>query len=385
LVFELIVGALSYKKLSALFCHLKDINIKTKTCLAVLRKGYIMKKKIVLLVILVIGFAAGNALAHNVLNPSFEQGDLGRFDPPNVTYWTTVGTNGWHHSDVNYAGVNCVHSGIKAVKIWSWNTYLYQDFNAIVGKPYKVDIWALSAFGDNLGLHGYNGVVEVNWLDSTKTVGEGAQIIGYYYGGGGVVVDPCNTWKLISGVCTSPPGTAYGRVFLKLVVTGTGPPGGSLNWDDVSVTWRYAASNPKPADDANGLLPSEVTALSWDRPAPRHTGDIIRCDVWFGTDPCMPGTNTKILNKQDANSVAISSLAPHQNYYWRVDCYDPNSPGPEIKSEGDETWTFNTAGNCGPSYMPGDINGDCYVNLADLKEMVPNWLKCNDKSNPQCQ
>ncbi|MGD1042903.1 MAG: hypothetical protein ABR913_07550 [Sedimentisphaerales bacterium] len=344
-----------------------------------------MKKKIVLLVILVIGFAAGNALAHNLLNPSFELGSIGRFDPQNVTYWTTVGTNGWHHNDVNYGPnhVNCVHSGAEAVKIWSSNTYLYQDFNAIVGKAYKVDVWALSAFADNGGLHGLNGVIEVNWLDSTKTVGKGAQIIGYYYGGGGGVVDPCDTWKLISGVCTSPTGTAYGRVFLKLVATGPGT--GSLNWDDVSVTWRYAASNPNPADDANALVPSEVTALSWDRPAPRQAGDIIRCDVWFGTDPCMPGTNTKILNKQDANSVAISSLAPHQNYYWRVDCYDPNSPGPEIKSEGDETWTFNTAGNCGPSYIPGDINGDCYVNLADVKEMVANWLKCNDKSNPQCQ
>ena len=340
-----------------------------------------MKKKIALLVILVIGFAAGNALANALLNPSFELGVLGRFDPQNVTYWTTVGTNGWHHSDVNYGPdhVNCVHSGTKAVKIWSWDTYLYQDFNAIVGKPYKVDVWALSASADNLGLHGYNGVIEVNWLDSTKTVGKGTQIIGYYYGNG---VDPCDTWKFISGVCTSPSGTAYGRVVLKLVVTG--PTGSSLNWDDVSVTWRYAASNPKPADDANGLVPSEVTTLSWDRPAPRQAGDTIRCDVWFGTDPCMPGTNTKILNKQDANSVAISSLAPHQNYYWRVDCYDPNSPGPEIKSEGDETWTFNTAGNC-LSYMPGDINGDCYVNLADLDEMAANWLKCNDGSNPQCQ
>jgi hypothetical protein len=160
---------------------------------------------------------------------------------------------------------------------------------------------------------------------------------------------------------------------------------GSINWDDVSVAYRYGASSPEPTNGELDLLPFEVTALSWKKPAPRQAGDTIRCDVWFGTDPCMPGTNTKILNKQDANSVAISSLASHQNYYWRVDCYDPNGSGPEIKSEGDETWTFNTAGNCGPSYIPGDINGDCYVNVADLVEMVANWLKCNDVSNPQCQ
>ena len=79
------------------------------------------------------------------LTPALRLGELGRFDPPNVTYWTTVGTNGWHHNDVNYFGINCVHSGTKAVKIWSQITYLYQDFNAIVGKEYKVDVWALSA------------------------------------------------------------------------------------------------------------------------------------------------------------------------------------------------------------------------------------------------
>ncbi len=102
------------------------------------------------------------------------------------------------------------------------------------------------------------------------------------------------------------------------------------------------------------------------------------------SDGNMPGTNTKILNKQDANSVAVSSLDSHQDYYWRVDCYDPDTPGPEIKTEG-ETWTFNTGDNCGLSYMLGDVSEDCYVNVADLAETVANWLKCNDVSNPQCQ
>ncbi|MFH1372075.1 MAG: hypothetical protein ABII09_12435 [Planctomycetota bacterium] len=345
-----------------------------------------MKKKIVLLVILVIGFAAGNALANALLNPSFEEGNLGRFDPQNVTYWTTVGTNGWHHSDVNYFGVNCVHSGTKGVKIWWDDTYLYQDFNAIVGKAYKVDVWALSALGDNLGLRFADAVFQVEWYDDGNALIL-AEEIGRFYGAK-IVGDPCdpyNTWKFISGSRTAPSLAVTCKVLLYLDRHDGAPDiDGSINWDDVSVTWRYAASNPKPEDDANDLVPFEVTALSWTRPAPRQGGDIIRCDVWFGTDPCMPGTNTKILNYQDANSVAISSLASQQDYYWRVDCYDPNSPGPEIKSEGDETWTFNTAGNC-LSYIPGDINGDCYVNFADVEEMVANWLECNDGSNPQCQ
>ncbi len=134
-----------------------------------------MKKKIVLLVILVIGFAAGNALANDVLNPSFEEGVLGRFggDPP-IPYWMTVGTNGWHHSDVNYAGtgVNCVHSGDKGVKIWWDDTSLYQDVNVIAGNEYDFSVWALSTSHDNLGLRGADAVFQVEWFDDANTTPE---------------------------------------------------------------------------------------------------------------------------------------------------------------------------------------------------------------------
>ena len=346
-----------------------------------------MKKKIVLLVILVIGFAAGNALANALLNPGFEEGPLGRFTVQNVTYWTTSapsGLLGWHTGNT---GNDFAHSGIKGVKIWWDDTYLYQDISVIAGNRYDFSIWAYAYSGDDLGLRFADAVFQVKWYNAGSALISDEEIGRFY--GAKVVGDPCDpydTWKFISGSRTAPSLAVTCRVFLYLDrYDGAFEIKGSIFWDDASVTGSYGASEPEPADDALGLVPFEVTALSWKKPAPRHTGDIIRCDVWFGTDGNMPGTNTKILNKQDANSVAISSLAPHQNYYWRVDCYDPNSPGPEIKSEGDETWTFHTAGNCGPSYMPGDINGDCYVNLADLKEMAANWLKCNDESNPQCQ
>ena len=392
MVLELTVGALGCKKSSAPSCHIKDINIKTKTCLAVLRKGYIMKKKIVLLVILVIGFAAGNALANDLLNPSFEEGDTGRFDPQNVTYWTTVGTNGWHHNDVNYAGtgVNCVHSGTKGVKIWWDDTSLYQDVNVIAGNEYDFSVWALSTSHDNLGLRGADAVFQVEWYDDVCDLILDEEI-GRFYGGlmsaPGDPCDPYDIWKFISGTRTAPALAVTCKVLFYLdcgeCLPVFDPIDGSIYWDDVSVTGSYIASNPEPPDGANDLVPFDVTALSWQRPAPRQGGDTISCDVWFGTDPNMPGTNTKILDKQDANSVAISPDS-HQDYYWRVDCYDPNTPGPEIKSEGDKTWTFNTADNC-LSYMPGDIHEDCYVNFADVEEMAANWLECNDGSNLQCQ
>jgi len=349
-----------------------------------------MKKKIVLLVILVMGFAAGNALANALLNPSFELGSLGRFGGvQNVTSWTTVGSNGWLTSDAWCGGV---HSGTKAVKLWECDTYLYQDISVIAGNRYDFSVWAYAYSGDNSGFRLADAVFKVMWYNDVNAL-ISTEEIGRFYGAQ-TQGEPCDTcpydiWKFISGSRTAPSAAVKSRVYLCLVgdvggVIDNTQIAGSIYWDDAAVNYSYGASNPNPANGSLNLVPSEVTALSWDRPAPRHTGDTIKCDVWFGTDGNMPGTNTKILNKQDTNSVAISSLAPHQNYYWRVDCYDPNGSGPEIKSEG-QTWTFNTADNCGSSYMPGDINGDCYVDLVDLDKMADNWLKCNDGSNPQCQ
>jgi hypothetical protein len=350
-----------------------------------------MKKKIVLLVILVVGFAAGNALAGNLLSSGFEEGDLGRFGGPPIPGWATYGTNGEHHSDA------CsVKSGTKAVKEWLDDTGIFQDFPVVGDNEYDFSVWAIALSSDGGGLSGRDAFFKLEWYDADGVLILG-EVIGYFYADPSPPIppfppgalDPCDIWKFISGTRTAPFPAVTCRVFMGMTAGSIGPDAhrGSINWDDVSVTYPYGASNPEPANGAIDLVPFEVTALSWDRPAPRQGGTIL-CDVWFGTDPNMPGTNTKILDKQDANSITFSSVAitldSHQDYYWRVDCYDPNTPGSEVKSEGDETWTFNTAGNCGPSYMPGDINGDCYVNFADVEEMAENWLGCNDESNPQC-
>jgi len=34
--------------------------------------------------------------------------------------------------------------------------------------------------------------------------------------------------------------------------------------------------------------------------------------------------------------------------------------------------------------LDSDYNGDCYVNLGDLKVIVDDWLNCNDPCNPEC-
>jgi hypothetical protein len=43
-----------------------------------------------------------------------------------------------------------------------------------------------------------------------------------------------------------------------------------------------------------------------------------------------------------------------------------------------------TGASCGISYLPGDLNKDCYVNFADFALMAENWLKCSDVFNSNC-
>ncbi len=45
----------------------------------------------------------------------------------------------------------------------------------------------------------------------------------------------------------------------------------------------------------------------------------------------------------------------------------------------------NTTAVCGDfGYLPADINKDCYVNIADLKLLVANWLDCTFEGDANC-
>jgi hypothetical protein len=35
-------------------------------------------------------------------------------------------------------------------------------------------------------------------------------------------------------------------------------------------------------------------------------------------------------------------------------------------------------GDLGTTYLPGDMNKDCRVNLADFSELAEKWLECTD-------
>ncbi|RKY25965.1 MAG: hypothetical protein DRP62_00115, partial [Planctomycetota bacterium] len=303
----------------------------------------------VIILLFIMGLA-GSVSANELVNPGFEDGDLGDFGSVTIPGWTTWGSSGRHHDGSDGAVIDT-----KAVKEWHCDTGIYQDFPALMGREYEVSINAHTLSTDRL--KGWDGLFKLEWFDADDYKIEDVNI-GYFYGAKdpcspGEPGDPPDTWKVISATETAPMPAAYGRVVMCLVsgdnwYTGTA---GAVHWDDVYAGLAYAAQDPSPADNSS-VDPGESTTLSWTRPDPRQEGDTILCDVWFGTDPDMPGSNTKILDKQDANSVVVGTLTMDEIYYWRVDCYDPNGTGPEIKTEG-RVWTFDT-GNATPTVDAGD-------------------------------
>ena len=309
-----------------------------------------MRKMVVVLIVSAC-FVFGSASANILRNPGFEEGDLGQFSSVDIPGWVVYGTSGWHHEDPG------AHFGTKAIKEWSDDSGIFQDFPVVVGTEYDFSIYAISLSLDAGGLQGWDAVFKVEWLDSDYILIR-ADEVGRYYGvkdagSTGISGDPLDTWKFISNSKTAPYPATFGRVVLHLTDGDGGytTKKGSINWDDASVTMTYGIKNPSPANYASNLVPSEVTALSWTRPESRNAGNTVLCDVWFGTDPNVPDSSTLILNKQDADSVAVGPLESDQDYYWRVDCYDPNGLS-EIKNEG-FVWTFNT-GNMPPIVDAGD-------------------------------
>jgi hypothetical protein len=100
----------------------------------------------------------------------------------------------------------------------------------------------------------------------------------------------------------------------------------------------YAAYLPSP-HDKGCVWPGTFTGYQWSIPAPRHPNDVITCNVYIGTDPNM----LELIVADEPNDLLPGDVYPvvaDTNYYWRVDCNDPNAGNPVI-TEG-RLWTFHT-------------------------------------------
>ena len=122
------------------------------------------------------------------------------------------------------------------------------------------------------------------------------------------------------------------------------------------------ASNPDPEFGVS--VGADLSSVSWTNPEPTYSTDEISAEVFFGIDPNLTeGVNgtVKILSKTaGANSAPLPTLIAYEDYYWRVDCYDPHNGGTEVKTTG-YTWYFSTD-NIAPSVNAGP---DQIVRLTD--------------------
>jgi hypothetical protein len=125
-----------------------------------------MKTKL-LLMLFVVGLAAGVAQANMLLNPSFEEGAFGdEYTPDYWTHWYT--TYDPTHTWISNAAE--AHWGDKYMKMnmWTWGVtaWLYQTVNVTPTQEYAFSVWAKCPdIGETSEAWGY-----YEYLNSTGTV-----------------------------------------------------------------------------------------------------------------------------------------------------------------------------------------------------------------------
>ena len=307
-------------------------------------KGKVMKKAMFITFLLSLCVNTNSFAVTNMLtNGDFEDGPTQNISD-GVPGWITWGDAGWHHDDPGRV------IDTKAIKFWWDNSGMYQDFAAAPGVTYDFSVEVLNSTLETLTE--WNGLIKAEFYDSSigTTVDVALLVLELdrYYSDS----DPVDVWITIGGSVTAPANTDLGRIALMISDYAAGA-SGSLNFDNASVVAGGGgmATDPEPQDGQPSVNP-DLDILKWLRPAPRQSGDTIKCDVWWSSqdDPNFMVDAVKILDYQDANSVVLSTvpapegpvdLVPNKRYYWKVDCYDPNGGTGDVKAEG-QVWSFDT-------------------------------------------
>jgi hypothetical protein len=125
-------------------------------------------------------------------------------------------------------------------------------------------------------------------------------------------------------------------------------------------TANLKAHNPVPLDGAGGVSFAGVT-LQW-QPGGGATGH----RILFGTSP----ESLQILeNNYASTSYRVEPLLMETDYFWRID--ERFASGPDMQGD---VWTFSTLGGV-QSCLPGDLDGDCKVDLPDLILFAEQWVQ----------
>ncbi len=140
-------------------------------------------------------------------------------------------------------------------------------------------------------------------------------------------------------------------------------------------TANYIAAGPDVADNqwhhvvmtydgvtqklfVDGLKVGQITY-------PNALNNTYKYDLWIGSDP----TNSTSGWTGAVDEARLYSIALPESKV--LDLFISDGGEYEIPTGCD-------------SYYAGDVNQDCYVNLSDFVLMAQNWLKCNEKSDPDC-
>ncbi|MGI9341666.1 MAG: VPLPA-CTERM sorting domain-containing protein [Gammaproteobacteria bacterium] len=211
---------------------------------------------------------SGNANAL-LTNGGFEADDASGGDVGGATGWTTfegVFTN--NTAGPSFGPVSHDVPGSQSLKMFGPFTGTgsaagaFQNVAGTAGQAYTLEAWVMNWVGDPFG---NLGILQLNFLDSG----------GNGIGGSEVTVDPFGTadvdlsviqdgaevtdWTQLSLTGIAPAGTAEVQAFLLHIQTGDPCcSGGSLFWDDVSLT-----AVPVPA--AVWLFGSALGILGWMR------------------------------------------------------------------------------------------------------------------------
>jgi hypothetical protein len=118
------------------------------------------------------------------------------------------------------------------------------------------------------------------------------------------------------------------------------------------------ARNPQPYLGALGIGTSNVT-LRW-----KSESQAAGYRIWLGQDP---EALSLLENNYAATSYVLPPLDFNTTYYWRIDVLYP------AKTIEGDVWSFQTM-NKPAACLPGDLDGNCTVNVADLVLFSQSWM-----------
>ncbi len=175
---------------------------------------------------LLVGFSA-TASAEMLVNGGFEDGDPGVISA-GVPGWNVWGPSGWHHDDAG----RTIDS--KAIKFWWDDAGVWQDVTVIGGQEYDFGVQVFNYSQDQL--LGWNGLIKAEFYNSALGTDAANRLlevdIDKYYSDGGLV----DQWVELGGTVTAPATADIARIVLVIADWQSTGVGGSLNFDNATIT-----------------------------------------------------------------------------------------------------------------------------------------------------